>query len=43
VLARTPDPDLPYAVAAQCLLAEAATKQMAPGTDAWAGVVELRD
>lgn len=42
VLARTPHPEQPYAVGAQCLLAEAATKQMAPGTDAWAGVREIR-
>lgn len=42
LLASTPHPDRPYAVGAQCLLAEAATKQMAPGTDAWAGVIEIR-
>ena len=42
VLARTPDPSRPYAVGAFCLLAEAATKEMAPGTDAWAAAVEIR-
>lgn len=42
VVARTPDAARPYAVGAPCLLAEAATKQMAPGTDAWAGALEIR-
>ncbi len=42
LLASSPHPDRPYAVGAQCLLAEAATKQMAPNTDAWSGVVEIR-
>jgi Carbon-nitrogen hydrolase len=41
LLASTPHPDRPYAVGAPCLLAEAATKQMAPGTDAWTGVAEI--
>ena len=42
VLARTPHPDRRFAVGATCLLAEASTKQMAPGTDVWDGVSALR-
>jgi predicted amidohydrolase len=42
VIARTPHADRPFAVGASCLLAEAATKQMAPGTDVWVDVQALR-
>jgi predicted amidohydrolase len=41
VLARAPDGAARFAVGAPCLLPDAATKQMAPGTDAWDGVLAL--
>ncbi|HEX5614970.1 MAG TPA: nitrilase-related carbon-nitrogen hydrolase [Acidimicrobiia bacterium] len=41
VMARTPAHVARFAVGAPCFLAEAATKEMAPGTDAWDGVVAL--
>jgi hypothetical protein len=41
VLARAPADAEHFAIGAPCLLADAATKQMAPGTDAWDGVLAL--
>lgn len=42
VIARSPAIGARHAVAAACLWAEAANKEMAPGTDVWDGVVALR-
>lgn len=41
VIARAPAPGARHAVAASCLWADAANKEMAPGTDVWDGVVAL--
>lgn len=43
VIARSPGIGARHAVAAACLWAEAASKEMARGTDVWDGVIALRE